>query len=142
MQKGNISRIFLPKEYDNILTLKNHRFKERLPFIVYVDIDCLLELMNESDTNTFAYQKHFPTSVAYLQVNIADTLTPKSINTQSHIVGAMHYYTVSGLAFDAMLKFSKIELELITDVEILFLIKSCILGGVSQCFKRYSKANM
>ena len=38
----------------------------------------------------------------------------------------LHYYTASGLAFDPMLKFTKIELELLTDPEILFCIESAI----------------
>lgn len=50
-----------------------------------------------------------------------------------------HYYTSPGLSFDAMLKYTKVEIELMTDM--LLLIEKGVRGGVSQCSKRYSKAN-
>lgn len=54
---------------------------------------------------------------------------------------APHYYTTPGLSWDAMLKYTKIELELLTDLEMYNFIKRGIRGGLTQCSKRYSKAN-
>jgi hypothetical protein len=50
------------------------------------------------------------------------------------------YYTVPGLAWDAALRHTKVELELIQDEEMLFMLEKGIRGGVAQCCKRYAKA--
>lgn len=52
-----------------------------------------------------------------------------------------HYYTSPGLSFDAMLKYTGVKIELITDVEMLLFVERGIRGGISQCSKRHVKAN-
>lgn len=52
-----------------------------------------------------------------------------------------NYYTAPSLSFDAMLKFTKVKLELPTDVDMLLFVERGIRGGISQCSKRYCAAN-
>lgn len=52
-----------------------------------------------------------------------------------------HYFSAPGLSFDAMLKYTKVEIELFTDVDMLLFAEGGIRGGISQCNIRHSKAN-
>ena len=52
-----------------------------------------------------------------------------------------HYFTSPGLAWDAMLKMTKIKLELITDVDMYLFIEKGLRGGISYIANRYGKAN-
>ncbi|VVC35230.1 Hypothetical protein CINCED_3A016882, partial [Cinara cedri] len=53
----------------------------------------------------------------------------------------IHYYTTPGFAWNAMLRKTGIELELITDIDIYLMFEQEIRGGSSQCSIRYSKIN-
>ena len=52
-----------------------------------------------------------------------------------------HFYTAPGLSWTACLKMTKVELELLTDVDMHLFIEEGLRGGISVICNRYSKAN-
>ena len=52
-----------------------------------------------------------------------------------------HYFKTPGLTWDAALKVTGINLELLSDIDMLLMIEKGIRGGVSMISNRYSKAN-
>ena len=52
-----------------------------------------------------------------------------------------HYFSSPGLSWDAILKMTGIELEIISDIDKYLFIEKGVRGGVSCIVKRYTKAN-
>ena len=52
-----------------------------------------------------------------------------------------NYLSAPGLSWDAMLKMTKIELELIPDPDMYIFFEKGTRGGISYISNRYSKAN-
>ena len=52
-----------------------------------------------------------------------------------------HYYTSPGLSWDALLKKTGVELELLTDLDMHLMIERGIRGGISMASKRHAKVN-
>ena len=65
------------------------------------------------------------------------------INTSLDYYGLdrCHYFSSPGLSWNAMLKITKIELELISDTDMHLLIEKGMRGGISYISKRFSKSN-
>ena len=52
-----------------------------------------------------------------------------------------HYFTAAGLSWDACLKTTNINLELLSDPDMLLMFEKMIRGGISMISNRYGKAN-
>lgn len=52
-----------------------------------------------------------------------------------------HYYTSPGLSWDAMLKYTGVELDLLTDVDMLLFFERGIRGGLVSLVSRHATAN-
>ncbi|XP_046599992.1 uncharacterized protein LOC124295150 [Neodiprion lecontei] len=60
---------------------------------------------------------------------------------KTHDSDSLHYYTALGLAFDAMLKYTGVNLQLLDDTELILFIERAIRGDVAQCSNRHARAN-
>ncbi|EZA53823.1 hypothetical protein X777_06640 [Ooceraea biroi] len=63
--KLNDCAIVLPNEDDKWLRFGNHSRKERMPFVVYADLECALEKRGAEKSGTYPYHHHKAYSAAY-----------------------------------------------------------------------------
>jgi len=62
-EQMNDCTIKLPSENDKWLNFKNRCKKERIPFVVYADLECILEKTETEDMSKYQYHRIF--SLAY-----------------------------------------------------------------------------
>ena len=65
----------------------------------------------------------------------------RNICLENYELDPAHYYTAPGLAWDAALKVTDVNLELLSDIDMLLMAEKGIRGGVSMISNRYGKAN-
>ena len=65
----------------------------------------------------------------------------RNVCLKNYKLDAAWYYTAPGLAWDAALKITGVELELLTDPDMLLMIEKGIRGGISMISQRHGKAN-
>ena len=65
----------------------------------------------------------------------------RNICINNYKLDPAHYYTAPGLAWDAALKVTGVNLELLSDIDMLLMVEKGIRGGVSMISNRYGKAN-
>ena len=65
----------------------------------------------------------------------------RDICLKNYGLDPVYYYTAPGLAWDACLKMTNINLELLNNIDMLLMIEKGIRGGISIISNRYGKAN-
>ncbi|CAH1101722.1 unnamed protein product [Psylliodes chrysocephalus] len=65
----------------------------------------------------------------------------RDVSLKAYKLDPAQYYTSPGLSWDAMLRYTKVELELLTDIDMINFFKNSIRGGISQCVERKHIAN-
>ena len=65
----------------------------------------------------------------------------RNICIENYGLDPAHYYTAPGLAWDAALKVTGVNLELLSDIDMLLMVEKGIRGGISMISNRYGKAN-
>ena len=84
-----------------------------------------LELYNETDV--------------LLLVDVFENF--RNICLENYKLDPAHYFTTPSLSRDAALKVTDVNLELLSDVDMLLMVEKGVRGGVSMISNRYSKAN-
>ena len=65
----------------------------------------------------------------------------RDICIKNYNLDPAHYYTAPGLAWDTAMKVTEVELELLSDMDMLLMVEKGIRGGVSMISNRYGKAD-
>ena len=65
----------------------------------------------------------------------------RKVCLQNYELDPCWYFTAPGLSYDAMLKTTGVNLDLLTDIDMAMMIEKGIRGGISMISTRYSKAN-
>ena len=76
---------------------------------------------------------------ALLLACVFETFKKESIN--SFELDPAHYSSTPGYSWDAMLRFTYVNLKLISDIKKYQLVESTIMGGISMICKGYAEAN-
>jgi len=65
----------------------------------------------------------------------------RNTSIQYYGLDPAHYFSAPGMSWDALLKMTKVELELLTDIDMHLFMEKGLRGGVCMVSKRFAKAN-
>ena len=85
------------------------------------------------------YHKLYNLSNVLLFADIFENF--RSIGMNHYGLDPAWYFSAPGLACDATLKITKVQLELLSDPDMLLMIESGIRGGIAKMSHRHAKAN-
>ena len=100
----------------------------------------VLNVWNTFNMKTFKdYHKLYNDSDALLLTEVFENF--RDLCLKIYGLDPAHYYTAPGLAWDACLKVTGINLELLNDPDMLLMFEKGIRGGISIISNRYGEAN-
>jgi len=67
--------------------------------------------------------------------------TFRSMSMQHYGLDPAHYFSAEGMSWDALRKMTKVEVELLTDIDMHLFMEKGLRGGVCMASKRFAKAN-
>ena len=85
------------------------------------------------------YQNLYNLSDVLLLADVFENF--RNIWTNQYELDPAWYYSAPGLAWDAAIKIIKVQLELLSDPDMLLMIESGIRGGIAIISNRHAKAN-
>ena len=78
----------------------------------------------------------------YQDIMLADIFEQfRQVCLKNYQLDPAHYYTVPGFSWDAALKFTKVKLETLHDIEMHQFLERGMRGGISMISHRYAQAN-
>ncbi|XP_050439984.1 uncharacterized protein LOC126845367 [Adelges cooleyi] len=86
------------------------------------------------------YSDHYLLTDILILADVFESFRNLCMNT-FHL-DASHYFTAPGFAFQAMLKFTNVELERLKDYDMHLMLEAGIRGGICNSVKRHVKANI
>ena len=75
----------------------------------------------------------------FLLADVSENFTNKWIEINK--LDPAHFLSAPGLAWQAYLKMTKVESELLTDIDMLLMVEKGTRGRICQAIHRYAKAN-
>ena len=100
----------------------------------------VLKVWETSNMKTLKdYLKFYNESDVLLLADVFENF--RDICLKNYGLDPVYYYTAPGLAWDAMLKMTGVNLELLSNIDMLLMIEKGIRGGISIISNRYGKAN-
>ena len=98
-----------------------------------------LALKNISNKNLGDYHDLYVWSDTLLPADVFENF--RNMCTKVYELDSVHFLSAPGLAWQACLKKTEVELELITDVDMLLMVEKGIRGEICHEILRYAKAN-
>ncbi|XP_031355166.1 uncharacterized protein LOC116179510 [Photinus pyralis] len=89
--------------------------------------------------NLGQYSDLYLMSDVLLLADVFTNFREKCITT--HKLDPAFFFTAPGYTWQCMLNYTKVKLELLTDVDMMLFVEKGIRGGITQCCTKYSKAN-
>ena len=143
-QKG-----FYPYEYmDNVKRFKENKPPPRKAFyskltgrgITITDYKHVWNVWNTFNMKTLKeYHELYNLTDVLLLADVFENF--RDLCLKIYKLDPVYYYTTPGLAWDACLKITNIQLELLSDVNMLLMFEKGIRGGISIISNRYGEAN-
>ena len=140
---------FFPYDYlDNIEKLKDTKPPPQKAFYSKLsgnglsdkNYDHVLNVWKSFNMKTLKdYLKLYNESDVLLLADVFENF--RDVCLKNYGLDPVYYYTAPGLAWDASLKLTGVNLELLTNIDMLLMVEKGIRGGISIISNRYGKAN-
>ena len=130
------------ERFDEILLPDKEAFYSNLNMKDITDVDyrhAKRVFKNLSNKNLGDYHDLYLQSDTLLLADVFENL--KNMCIKVYELNPAHFLSAPGLAWQACLKKTEVELELLTDVDMLLIVEKGIRGGICHTIHRYAKGN-